>query len=834
MAAALTTVVAIIAPLACQTHPPAQPPTADQKPAAGQAETPPSGTEFLDADGNPLPPDIQRDLKEQFRKGLPPVKNAEPAQPGVAAPAPSPAGDGEIIVSGRPPRGSVIGDIPAERTFSPLDISAYGASNIRELIEALGPQASSGGVRDNGRPVTLLNGRRVSSFTEIAEIPTEAIERMEVFPQELALRYGYPADQKVVNIITFERFRSYLGELAATLPTEGGYETARIQANHFAIEGDTRFDFGAEYYKAASLLESDRDLVQLGASPDAGKSRTLVPETERLTVNGLVSGNLFNNMSTTLNGRFEVGDSQDLLGRGEHGTLARDTDTRAAHLGTTVHGEIGKWLWTFTGNYDHLRTEVLTDRADAARARDQARSINTFANAKLVLSGSLLNLPAGPVSTTLSGSVERRDFSGTALRGGMDQQTGVSRDSGAVQVNLNVPVARRSKGAASLGDLSLNANLELEQLSDFGTLRTVGFGVNWSPVPAINLIASVSSEEGAPTLEQLGAPLLVTPNVRTFDFTRREVVDTTRIFGGNPQLRLDDRHIRRLGLNARPLANTDLTLSVDYVSTRVDHPIATFPIVTPEIEAAFPERFTRGADGKLLQIDGRPLNFVKSYQRHLRWGASFVRPLGAVEPWMRSAPVRTYANEAEARAAAPSGTMVAMVQPGSAMARRMENMASRLYVNFYHSWQLQDEILVRDNAPVLNLLNGAATDILGGTRRHRLELQAGVFKQGLGGRVTINWQSGTTVRNLGGEAGDLDFSDLATVNVHLFANLADRFGGNEAPQWLKGARLTFGVTNLFGTRPQVRDMAGSTPLSYQPAYLDPVGRYVSLGLRKVF
>lgn len=798
------------------------------------AEPAPQDVQFLDADGNPLPPDIQRDLKKQLQNSLPRAEDGEPAKPMGSSAAPSTAIDGDIVVSAQRPRGSVVGEIPPERTFGPLEIDAYGASNIRELIDTLGPQVSS--TRGEGaNPVTLLNGRRVSSFSEIAEIPTEAIERMEVFPEELALRYGYRPGQKVVNIVTFERFSSRLGQLGASLPTEGGYNAESVQANYFAIRGNTRLDFGAEYKGAAALAESDRGLAQLGGTPDAGRFRTLLPKTERLAINGLISRNLVDDVSSTLNGRYEASEIRDLLGRGESGTLARDIDTRNAHLGTTLHGEVSKWLWTFTGNYDHLGTEVATDMVDAFGARDRARSVNAFANANLVLSGSLLKLPAGPLSTTIRGGVELRDFSSTSLRGSADQQVDLSRDSGAFQINLNMPIfSRRSKNAALPGDLSVNANVELERLSDFGTLRTFGYGLNWSISAAFNFIVSATTEQSAPTMEQLGAPLLITPNVRTFDFTRQEVVDTTQISGGNPELRFDDRSVLRIGLNAKPISNTDLTFSVDYVSTRVEHPIASFPIVTPEIEAAFPERFTRDTGGRLVQIDGRPLNFEKADQEQLRWGVSFVRPLGAVEPWMRTAPVRTFSSEAEARAAAPVGSLVTMVQPGSAMARRMENMASRLYVSFYHTWQLQDTILARSGLPVLDLLNGAAIDILGGRRRHQLELQAGVFKKGVGGRVTVNWQSGTTLRNLGGEAGDLSFSDLVTFNINLFANLEDHLGGPKAPRWLKGTRVTFGITNLLNTRQQVRDRLGSTPLSYQPAYLDPLGRLISFGLRKTF
>ena len=90
------------------------------------------------------------------------------------------------------------------------------------------------------------------------------------------------------------------------------------------------------------------------------------------------------------------------------------------------------------------------------------------------------------------------------------------------------------------------------------------------------------------------------------------------------------------------------------------------------------------------------------------------------------------------------------------------------------------------------------------------------------------------MRGLGGAAGDLRFADIATVNIALFANLADRLGGRAAPPWLKGSRVALGIANVLDARPRIRDAAGSTPLSYQPAYLDPLGRTVTLSLRKLF
>ncbi|KIU28544.1 hypothetical protein SR41_07300 [Sphingomonas melonis] len=177
------------------------------------------------------------------------------------------------------------------------------------------------------------------------------------------------------------------------------------------------------------------------------------------------------------------------------------------------------------------------------------------------------------------------------------------------------------------------------------------------------------------------------------------------------------------------------------------------------------------------------------------------------------------------------GAIMARSDPGSAMARAGANLRSRLFVSLYHNWYLKDAIVLNDRLPTLDLLDGGAIDLRGGRRRHEIESQAGVFKRGLGARVTATWQSGTTLQGAG-SVGDLRFPSFATVNVNLFANLADRFGGKTAPVWLKGTRASLGVTNLLNTRPQVRDRLGATPLSYQPAYLDPLGRTISFTLRK--
>ena len=115
-----------------------------------------------------------------------------------------------------------------------------------------------------------------------------------------------------------------------------------------------------------------------------------------------------------------------------------------------------------------------------------------------------------------------------------------------------------------------------------------------------------------------------------------------------------------------------------------------------------------------------------------------------------------------------------------------------------------------------------------------VEAQAGVTWKGLGARASANWQSGTFLSGDGSPTGPLTFSSLGTVNLRLFADFAQMRRLTLRHRWLNATRMTLSVTNLMDAREHVRDATGATPISYQAAYLDPVGRVVKLGIRKLF
>ena len=161
----------------------------------------------------------------------------------------------------------------------------------------------------------------------------------------------------------------------------------------------------------------------------------------------------------------------------------------------------------------------------------------------------------------------------------------------------------------------------------------------------------------------------------------------------------------------------------------------------------------------------------------------------------------------------------------------MQPGQGRFNLSVYHTVRLQDEILIADGLPILDLLDGAATSARGGSPRNEIQAQGGVFRNGMGMFVNANWREGTRVD--GGTGPDINFDDQATVNLNVFIDFNSRTSWVERYPWLKGARLNFGVQNLFDSRPEVTSSNGDLPLNYQADYLDPQGRVVSLSLRKI-
>jgi hypothetical protein len=154
----------------------------------------------------------------------------------------------------------------------------------------------------------------------------------------------------------------------------------------------------------------------------------------------------------------------------------------------------------------------------------------------------------------------------------------------------------------------------------------------------------------------------------------------------------------------------------------------------------------------------------------------------------------------------------------------------RLQLSAFHNWYFSDRVLLRNVGPIIDLLDGGTIGS-GGQPRHSVQFNTGIVDNGLGVRLSGSWKSGTHVDDgTTASTGTLRFSPLATFDLRLFANLANRLRDKA---WARGMRVTLAVGNLFDSRQRVTDAAGRTPLIYQGAFLDPYGRTLSITVRRV-
>ncbi|MDQ2878611.1 MAG: TonB-dependent receptor, partial [Pseudomonadota bacterium] len=627
-----------------------------------------------------------------------------PARAQAQAPAPAPAqtvpgdegDDGagpDIVVNGnRLPAGSVVGDIPPEQVLNQADIRSYGVSSLNDLLAELAPETRSDR-GSGGAPVVLLNGRRISSFAEIRDIPTEAIARVDILPEEVALKYGYRADQRVVNIVLRQRFRAITLEGSGGAVTDGGRATEKGELDTLTIGKGARFNLDLDYQHADRILESDRNLVSRSTGavvPGTGITdlrpyRTLSPATQTFSANAVYAKPI-GKVSASLNARIQLdttdaeqglpdirysvpaaspfapGGTATTIDRYVDGAnpLGTQTQTLAAHFGLGLNGDISpKWRWTVTANYDRTEANTFTDtgldpsllqarltagdpNVDPFKPIDpgllgafpgsRGYSTQNVAGADALINGQPFKLPGGNVSIAARVGAQSNGFDSRSTRFGIDPATGLigggteqsaslSRNIFNGQLNVDLPLtSRRTKFFDAIGDLSINGNIAADHLSDFGTLWTYGYGFNWSPAPSLRIITSLTDQAQAPTQQQLGNPIIATPNVRVFDYVTGETVDVTQVSGGNRGLAASERHVFKVGATLKPVATKDWTLIANFIKTGTDNPVESFPAVTAAVAAAFPGRFTRDGSGTLTQIDSRPVNFAREDTQELRYG----------------------------------------------------------------------------------------------------------------------------------------------------------------------------------------------------------------------
>jgi hypothetical protein len=704
----------------------------------------------------------------------------------------------EIIVT--TPRGGAIGGgIEPLLELSPSELDSYGADSLSDLVDALRPLTRSS--RSDQMAVVLINGH-LAGQTEFDNLPREAIARVDVLPESVALQYGFSENQRVLNFVLREHYAAMPVRAAESGATEGGGQAIAADASLVRLNDEARGTLLATYKDNAWLRDNDR-----GISVPDSSYYTLLPNKTDTKIAATVSHSLLG-VSSSFEASYDVASTRSLQGLATAtgsltGEMQQPLDesgaVRTSRVAMQLTGLLHDFVWGTTVYYMHVASRSTSDLGFDGiddMLIDRTESAFNIGNLQLSLSGPAASLPAGPVIANFKLGLQYQGFdTRDAEPAAALTASNLVRTVRSANFNASVPLADQDRGILpALGAMSGTFSASLDSVSDFGDLFSGSVGLDWHPVKKLHLDAIYTDHRAAPTVQQLRAPPIYTSNVETFDYITQQTVYLTEITGGNDALAPADSRQGSFGVSVGPFAGKTEFLA-HYEESRISNAIGALPPATAAVESAFPGRFVRDMDGSLIGIDDRWVNLEREQVDDVKWGVNVWIPVGESPP---------------------------------------KAMANRIEFSLFDTWYLRDVTLIRSGIPELNLLDGAPSDVAGGQPRHKIEFHTLYHRDGVGVLLAVAWRSPTVVGSGDPAASDpIYFSSLGTADLRVFLDLG-HLPRMRSASWAQGARASLAVTNLFDRRQTVHDAFGATPTAFEPGFLDPLGRVLALTIRKVF
>ena len=685
----------------------------------------------------------------------------------------APAQLDEVVVVGR--RGAA--RLAPERELGAEEIDNLGAFDIGEVInrisENLGlPQP----------PLVIVNGRQVVDPRNFLGFPPDALSRLEILPQQAGATYGADPTRRVVNIVLVPEFRSRDGLARASRPTGGGTSTLAVDARQSQLKETDTLQFGVEAGRTTSLRADERpDVLRDNPAREGG---TLRPATRNVSANLSMTGTI-GDWATSL-----TASAQDQRNRfsSRVGGVALDTRQATSILNASGGVSGSAYGWSVRLGLDAVAIESRQKGISDLTSRDLSGVANLSADRTLI------DLPAGPMLMT----VDAQYFRARSETDAEDASVVQSSQALEMRSGLTLPIwsAQQERGGV-WGDLLVTLGGRLRSLD---TASADGQGLNagfaWTPSSRYRFTGQWSRATDAPSRDQRFAPVFYGAPQTVYDFRSAEAVEILPLTGGNPELQAQETQSASVGASAGPFGRWGLQGNLDLQSTRSTDAIGALPALTPATEAAFPDRFSRDAAGRLFAVDQRAINLKEIASDTLSSGLTANIPLGQTAPGHRRGSVQ---------------------------------------VSVSHTWRLADRLIIREDLPRFDRLAGDG----GGVSRHQLTLRMDGRFGRWGANLNAAWRSSARIRRDVGQDGpqDLLLSPVTTVGLKLNTVLEPKGSETTQPPDRRrndGLRLDLEIEILFDTRPGARLGDGVPAPGYGRNDQDPLGRTVRLTASRRF
>jgi hypothetical protein len=669
-------------------------------------------------------------------------------------------------------RGAAKGNPIPLRRLNERDMEAFAGRSIDEVVTRLQNVLAPSGIYRDARPITLLNGERITNQAAIGDFPSEAVERIDVLKPEEAHNYGFNTAVPVMNIVLKKQFTDASVVLSGEKQTSAAGLTTSGQISGLKLAKTTRI-----------WITARRDLTPFRfgnpANPDERGARSLTPRAEALSTDVRVSDDLLGIMAATLRGTMSRQSSDSRLGiaqieRGSTDGLYNQAQfSEQLGFGFDLSRSIGPWFLSFSGDVKTLGTGGRSTVSYQHNSSELSSNKSKSMGSTLLLSaaGPMFDLPGGPAIISLNGDLQTDAIKSQFTSGNNEQGSRTVNRSEKFGLKAELPILKG--GETGSGRLILSAAASVIRTPTFGWLFSRSIIVQGSPFAGVSLTFDTNSVATAPSETDLKAPIEETPNIRLYDPIRGADALVTLARKGNPSLRPSRTNSWRMALTAQPIAQYPVIISASMSKTATRGQIISTSSTALSLQRRFPGRFQRDAAGTLVKIDVSPLNLGGEVQTDFNADLSFFQTFRQ----------NRYTVSGES----------AFQDPGSISA------------SLNGSLMIDHRVDFGDGRGFVDVLGRSADVFRDAMPKASVGLQVAIDTAKFGGGLQADWRSPSLLS--GGAEAPLTLVSPISFGFNFYAKPKVIFPSTHFAQ---GTKISFTIANFRFSRPSIRNTP-STP-----------------------
>lgn len=688
----------------------------------------------------------------------------------------------------------------------------------------------------SGGTLTLLNGRRlapsseIGDFVDLSMIPISALERVEVLTDGASSIYGGDAVAGVVNFVLRDDFEGAETSARYGTVTSGDMDEFRASQTAGAAWGSGNIVGTYEFFKRDNLTLADRPGLDPYSLSGGGEIPSdlidLLPKRTRHS--GIIAGKQAITDFLTLDGSALY--SRQKVARSiapQRGTLVvqeSSTESESISVSSGLNLEISE-TWTASLNGLYSRNSKGEDFAVASGVPSltQLSTRSKLWSVDLLVSGDLVNVPAGEIKVGFGGQIRKESFLAQNLTSSRIDSEG-ARTVSAVFGEVLIPIIGERNELPFANRLEINASARLDDYSDFGTTVNPKVGVLWSPFDGVNVRGSYGTSFTPPpqgrseALNYTGSVFPYSYFLSLFSIDPIDpalaTVNYLSVGGNSADLGPETSRTFTAGVDIeQSLGQHAFTVKSTYYNIKFQDRLGTTPLpgnllapYAPSVALTDPDALPEGT-----------VVFYPSHEQLTQLISSFdTPPLTLFGATLDNIGIINYALVVRNLSLTKTSGMDIDI------AYALDNGAGRFGVGLNANYVIDFVQRATVASPAVEVLNTlySPVDL---QLRGRLTYSRGGFRAA----TFVNYKDGYWTDTT---AARVPVSSWTTVDATVGYEI-----GHSGSSWINGTSVNLSVLNLFDKEPPAVPTLGAFNLpGFDPTNASPLGRFVAIELRKSF